>query len=144
MSIRGRWRVVETPGYDMAVAGAYILFDEDGGEFAFDCLIGSVHGSCDGDAVQFGWQGNDEMEPVGPNCRMTARSKVKSASSTATTSHSSHVDQRLLQQPAKSMKLDFVVWQLAIRLSYEPLRVWIPHSDFGRPRQTSRTHIFIR
>ena len=32
MSIRGRWRVVETPGYDMAVAGAYILFDENGGE----------------------------------------------------------------------------------------------------------------
>jgi hypothetical protein len=44
MSIRGRWRVVETPGYDIAVAGAYILFDEDGGEFA--------------------WQGNDEMEPA--------------------------------------------------------------------------------
>jgi hypothetical protein len=36
MSSRGRWRVVETPGYDMAVAGAYILFDEVGGEFAFD------------------------------------------------------------------------------------------------------------
>jgi hypothetical protein len=36
MSIRGRWRVVETPNYDMAAAGAYILFDEDGGEFAFD------------------------------------------------------------------------------------------------------------
>ena len=26
----------------MAVAGAYILFDEDGGEFAFDCLTGSI------------------------------------------------------------------------------------------------------
>jgi len=64
MSIRGRWRVVETPGYDMAVAGAYILFDEVGGEFAFDCLTGSVHGSCNGDAVQFIWQGNDEMEPA--------------------------------------------------------------------------------
>ena len=64
MSIRGRWRVVETPGYDMAVAGAYILFDEDGGEFAFDCLTGSIHGSCHGDAVQFNWEGNDEMEPA--------------------------------------------------------------------------------
>ena len=42
------------------------------------------------------------MVTVGPNCRMTARSTVKSASLTATTSHSSHVDQRLLQQPAKS------------------------------------------
>ena len=43
MSIRGRWRVVETPGYDMAVTGANILFDEDGGAFAFDCLTGSIN-----------------------------------------------------------------------------------------------------
>ena len=64
MSIRGRWRVVETPNYDMAAAGAYILFNEDGGEFAFDCLTGCIHGAHDGDAVQFGWQGNDEMEPA--------------------------------------------------------------------------------
>ncbi len=64
MSIRGRWRVVETPGYDMAMAGSYILFDEASGEFAFDCLTGSVLGSCDGDAVEFNWQGNDEMEPA--------------------------------------------------------------------------------
>ena len=63
MSIRGRWRIVETPGYDMAVAGAYIQFNEDGGEFAFDCLTGSIHAACDGDAVEFSWQGNDEMEP---------------------------------------------------------------------------------
>jgi hypothetical protein len=42
MSVRGRWRVVETPGYDMAVPSAYILFDQDGGEFE--------------------WDGNDEME----------------------------------------------------------------------------------
>jgi hypothetical protein len=48
----------------MAVAGAYILFDEDGGEFAFDCLTGSIHGVCDGDAVEFDWQGHDEMEPA--------------------------------------------------------------------------------
>ena len=64
MSIRGRWRVVETPGYDMAVAGAYILLEEDGGEFAFDCLTGSINAACDGDAVEFIWQGNDEMEPA--------------------------------------------------------------------------------
>jgi hypothetical protein len=62
MSIQGRWRVVETPGYDMALASAYILFDEAGGEFAFDCLTGSIDGACHGDAVEFGWQGNDEME----------------------------------------------------------------------------------
>jgi hypothetical protein len=64
MSVRGRWRVVETPGYDMAVAGSYILFAKDGGEFALDCLTGSIHGDSDGDAVEFGWQGNDEMEPA--------------------------------------------------------------------------------
>jgi hypothetical protein len=64
MSIRGRWRVVETPGYDMAVAGAYILFDDGGGEFALDCLTGSIHGACDGDAVEFSWEGSNEMEPA--------------------------------------------------------------------------------
>jgi hypothetical protein len=64
MSIRGRWRVVETPGYDMAVAGAYILFDDSGGEFALDCLTGSIDGTCEGDAVEFSWEGSDEMEPA--------------------------------------------------------------------------------
>jgi hypothetical protein len=62
MSMRGKWRVVETPEYDMAGAGSYILFDEDGGEFALDCLTGSFQGRCDGDAVEFTWEGNDEME----------------------------------------------------------------------------------
>jgi hypothetical protein len=64
MSLRGRWRVVETPGYEMAVAGAYILFGDSGGEFALDCLTGSIHGACDGDAVEFSWEGSDEMEPA--------------------------------------------------------------------------------
>ncbi len=54
MSVRGRWRLVETPGYDMAVAGADILFNEIGGEFAFDRLTGSIH-SClvNGDDIPF-------------------------------------------------------------------------------------------
>jgi hypothetical protein len=52
MSIEGRWRVDETPGY-MAVPGAYILFDQEGGEFALDCLTGSLHGACEGDAAEF-------------------------------------------------------------------------------------------
>lgn len=64
MSVQGRWRIVETPGYDMAVPAAYILFDEDGGEFVFDCLTGSIHGACEGDAVEFGCVGNDEMDPA--------------------------------------------------------------------------------
>lgn len=64
MSVQGRWRIVETPGYDMAVPAAYILFDQDGGAFAFDCLTGSIHGACEGNAVEFSWAGNDEMEPA--------------------------------------------------------------------------------
>jgi hypothetical protein len=46
----------------MAVPAAYILFNPDGGEFAFDCLTGSIHGACKGDSVEFEWDGNDEME----------------------------------------------------------------------------------
>jgi hypothetical protein len=62
MSVRGKWRVVETPEYDMAGPGSYILFAEDGGEFALDCLTGSIHGRCEGNAVEFTWDGSDEME----------------------------------------------------------------------------------
>ena len=106
MSIQGRWRIVETPGYDMAVAGAYILFEEGGGEFAFDCLTGSIHGSCDGDAIQFDWQGNDEMESASGDGSAELQDdgslEGEICSSTATSSHSSHVVQRLLQQPARA------------------------------------------
>jgi len=64
MSVRGKWRVVETPDYDMAGPGSYILFAVDGGEFALVCLTGSIHGRCEGDAVAFTWNGNDESEPA--------------------------------------------------------------------------------
>ncbi len=64
MSVRGKWRVVETPNYDMAGPGSYILFTEHGGEFALDCLTGSIHGRCGGDAIEFTWDGSDEMEPA--------------------------------------------------------------------------------
>lgn len=64
MSMLGRWRVVETPGWDMAGPGAYMLFGEEGGEFALDCLTGSIHGTCHGDDVEFDWHGNDESEEV--------------------------------------------------------------------------------
>lgn len=60
--MKGKWDVVETPGYDMTGRGSYILFDEDGGEFVLDCLTGSIHGACEGDAVEFEWSGNDEMD----------------------------------------------------------------------------------
>lgn len=62
MSVQGKWRVVETLEYDVAGANSYILFGEQGGSFALDCLTGSIHGHCEGDAVEFTWEGNDEME----------------------------------------------------------------------------------
>jgi hypothetical protein len=64
MSVRGKWRILETPDYDMAGPGSYILFAKDGGAFALDCLTGSIHGRCGGAAVEFMWNGSDEMEPA--------------------------------------------------------------------------------
>jgi hypothetical protein len=31
------------------------------------CLTGSIRVACDGDAVEFDWQGNDEMGPANGN-----------------------------------------------------------------------------
>lgn len=42
MSVQGKWRVVGTPDHDMAGAGSYILFTNEGGEFALDCLTRSI------------------------------------------------------------------------------------------------------
>jgi hypothetical protein len=64
MSVQGKWRVVETPEFDMAGPGSYILFAEDSGEFVLDCLTGSIHGRGEGNAVAFTWNGSDEMEPA--------------------------------------------------------------------------------
>jgi hypothetical protein len=64
MSVRGKWRVTQTPDHDMAGPSSYILFTRDGGEFALDCLTGSIHGRCEGDAVEFTWSGSDEMDPA--------------------------------------------------------------------------------
>lgn len=60
--MQGKWHVIETPGYDLIAPGSYIRFDGGGGTFALDCLTGSIHGHCDGDAVEFTWEGNNEME----------------------------------------------------------------------------------
>jgi hypothetical protein len=48
----------------MAGQGSYIQFNKDGGEFALDCLTGSIHGRCEGNAVEFTLSGSDEMEPA--------------------------------------------------------------------------------
>lgn len=40
------------------------LFGTSGGEFAFGCVTGTIYGIVDGDAVEFTWSGNDEMNPA--------------------------------------------------------------------------------
>lgn len=67
MSVLGRWRIVAMPDYaedypDM-LDPAYILFAAQGsGEFAFGCVTGQIFGGAETDAVEFQWQGNDEMD----------------------------------------------------------------------------------
>lgn len=69
MSILGKWRIVAMPDYvenypDM-LEPAYILFAENGsGEFAFGCVTGHIFGGGAGNAVEFSWRGNDEMDEV--------------------------------------------------------------------------------
>ena len=67
MTIKGRWRIVQMPDYDAdypdMMEPAYLLFEDDGsGEFAFGCVTGGIWGAADADAVDFSWQGNDEMD----------------------------------------------------------------------------------
>ena len=67
MSLLGRWRIVEMPDYtddypDM-MEPAYILFGDHGcGEFAFGCVTGAFASGGDHNAVEFDWDGNDEMD----------------------------------------------------------------------------------
>lgn len=66
MSVLGKWRLVELPGYaddyaDM-VEPAYILLEATGGEFAFRCVTGAFADGGDHAAVEFDWNGNDEMD----------------------------------------------------------------------------------
>jgi hypothetical protein len=66
VSVLGRWRIVELPGYEDDYADmvepAYILFEPTRGEFAFGCVTGAFPGGGDHDAVEFDWEGNDEMD----------------------------------------------------------------------------------
>lgn len=54
----------------------HLLFNEVAGELAFDCLAGSIHGSCDGDSVQLRCEETTKWaQPgvtAGPHCRMMA------------------------------------------------------------------------
>jgi hypothetical protein len=66
MTLQGKWRIVELPGYEADYADmmgpAYFLLGPTGGEFAFGCVTGAIQGAFDGDAVEFSWDGNDEMD----------------------------------------------------------------------------------
>jgi hypothetical protein len=67
MSLLGRWRIVAMPDYTddypNTVEPAYILFEDHGrGEFAFGCVTGAIYGGGGTDAVEFSWNGNDEMD----------------------------------------------------------------------------------
>lgn len=66
MSLAGRWRIVELPGYEAdyvdLVEPAYILFGQTEGEFAFGCVTGSFGGVGDSSAIAFDWGGADEMD----------------------------------------------------------------------------------
>ena len=66
MSVLGKWRIVELPGYaddyaDM-VEPAYILFEAARGEFAFGCVTGAFASGGNHAAIAFDWTGNDEMD----------------------------------------------------------------------------------
>jgi len=68
MSVQGKWRIVELPGYEAdyrdMMGPAFIVFEPGNGEFAFGCVTGSFPGAPAGDAVEFDWNGNDEMDEV--------------------------------------------------------------------------------
>jgi len=66
VSVLGKWRIIELPGYEDDYADmvepAYILFGTARGEFAFGCVTGSFLGAPDTAAVAYTWDGNDEMD----------------------------------------------------------------------------------
>ncbi len=67
MSVLGKWRIVEMPDYDEdhpdIMEPAYILFEPTRGEFTFGCVTGTFGGGIgDFAAVEFDWDGNDEMD----------------------------------------------------------------------------------
>ena len=77
-----------TSDYPDMVEPAYILFDgKGGGEFAFGCVTGAIHGA--GDAMPSSSTGTATTKwtrPAvtdGPSCSPMAPSKVKSASTAA-------------------------------------------------------------
>ncbi len=68
MTLQGKWRIIDLPGYEAdyrdMMGPAFIDFEPGAGEFAFGCVTGAFPGAVDGDAIEFDWNGNDEMDEV--------------------------------------------------------------------------------
>lgn len=68
MTLQGKWRIVELPGYEAdycdMMGPAYLQLGPKDSEFAFGCVTGSIHGAIESTAVEFTWDGNDEMDEV--------------------------------------------------------------------------------
>lgn len=112
VKLKDKWRIVAMPDYeayfpDMSEP-TYILFDgEGGGEFAFGCVTGSIYEAGGTNAVEFIWDGNDEMDEASgagwAELQPDGSIKAKSASTAATKRTSSPGLGRLLQQPARAL-----------------------------------------
>jgi hypothetical protein len=70
MTVAGKWRIVEMPGfpadYPNLVEPAYILFEKQGGEFASGACSGHIWeaSSTEATSIDFSWDGSDEMDEV--------------------------------------------------------------------------------
>ena len=67
MTLQGKWRIVAMPDYEAdypdMMEPAYIHFHGSGsGDFAFGCVTATFTTATDAEAVEFTWQGNDEMD----------------------------------------------------------------------------------
>lgn len=64
MTLQGKWRIVELPGYedDYVDMMGPAFIDFAAGEFAFGCVTGSFPADGDHKAVEFEWGGADEMD----------------------------------------------------------------------------------
>lgn len=95
MSVTGKWRIVVMPGfpadYSDLAEPAYILFEKQGGEFAFGACTGHIWEASTAEAtsIDFSWDGNDEMDEVcgdeDAELPAAAHFMAKSVTGTATT-----------------------------------------------------------
>ena len=100
------------------VEPAYISFDgKGGGEFAFGCVTGAIYGAGDGNAIEFTWDGNDEMDDANGDgwaeLQHNGASKDISASTAEIKPTSLRGHGRLLQQSASTTSTTLGVLSLA-------------------------------